>query len=53
MATPVSKPDWLVMKGNNRVVRQGTIVKMFVAVEVSAKRGTLAAAATVTVLVGS
>ncbi len=53
IARPVSKPPTLVTYGNNKVVKQGTTVKMLLAVDVSAKRGTLAAAAFVTVLVGA
>jgi hypothetical protein len=55
IATPVSNPAALVRYGNNRVVKHGTTVKMLVAVEVSAKRGTgtLLVEAVVTVLVGA
>jgi len=53
IATPVSNPAAFVRYGNNRVVKHGTTVKMLVAVEVSANRGTLAFVATVTVLVGA
>ena len=38
---PVSNPAWLVMNGNNRFVVHWTMVKMLVAVDVSANRGTV------------
>src|SRR6266852_4494629 len=53
MARPVSNPNWLVTYGNSRFVTQGMVVKMLLAVDVSAKRGIGPIDAVVTVLVGA
>ena len=53
MAMPLSKPNLLVKNGKSRFVTQGTIVKMLLAVEVSAKRGIGPVVAVVAVLIGA
>src|SRR6266851_1676786 len=53
MAIPVSKPNALVTYGYSMLVTQGMVVKMLLAVDVSAKRGIGPGDAVVTVLVGA